>query len=269
MAAHRPEKCARARAGLWLTTIVIAAILLVGAAVAVVTARNVTSPVSAPSTTTSSSADAPSSSGEAAKEEALAAESMLRLPAQAAQPQALTTASAGDAITVPAPTVTTGRWVPGGFPDTPEGALGQLAALNTTALAAADPQVYTTGYRELSEPGAPDPGSTGLAALLRSMRARAQLPGTGSVAGLSASFQVTHGLVKGTASGGRFVVVCVLGQFSVGVKGQVTAAGVGDCQAMRWNGTEWRVAAGTLAAAAPCAWPGSADAVKAGYRELR
>ncbi|MDT7783030.1 MAG: hypothetical protein QOF58_1449 [Pseudonocardiales bacterium] len=256
---------ARARAGLRLTTVVIAALVLVGAVAAIVVARYVTTPHATPSTSAPPTATATSAAGE---ENALAAQPMLQLPAQAAQPQAMTTTSAGPGLSVPAPAVTGGRWVPGGFPATPEGALGQLQALNETTLAAADPQVYARGYRELAEPGAPDPGSTGLAALLRSMRARAQLPATGSVAGLTASFQITHGQIKGTASGGRYAVVCVLGQFSIGVNGQAVAAGVGDCQAMRWTGTEWRIASGALAAAAPCAWPGSADAVKAGYREL-
>lgn len=268
MAGNPAETGARTRAGLRLTTVVVAAIVLVGAVAAVVIARYVTPARSAPSTMSSAPAT-PSPAGAGAEEQALAAQPMLQLPAQAAQPQAMTTASAGAAIAVPAPSITVGRWIPGGFPASPEGALGQLIALNVTVLAAADPQVYATGYRAVSEPDAPDPGSTGLAALLRSMRSRAQLPATGSVDGLSASFRVTHGQIKGTASGGRFAVVCVLGQFTVGVDGQAVAAGVGDCQAMRWNGAEWRVAAGALAAAAPCAWPGSADAVKAGYRELR
>lgn len=271
MAGNATETRARARAGLRLTTILIAVIVLVGAVVAVVVARRVTSQRSTPAAI-SAAPGAPSSAGvvgAAAEEQELATRPMLRLPAHAAQPQAMTTASAGAAIAVPAPSITAGRWIPGGFPDTVEGALGQLTALNTTALAAADPQVYATGYREVSEQGAPDPGSTGLASLLRSMRSGAGLPDTGSVAGLTASFQITHGQIKGTATGGRFVVACVLGQFSVGVNGQVTSAGVGDCQAMRWNGTEWRIASGALAAAAPCAWPGSADAGKAGYRELR
>lgn len=267
MAGHSRETRARTRAGLRLTSVLIAVVVLIAAVAAILVARNVTTPDATPPPSPTT-VPIPAGPGQA-QENALAAAPMLQLPAQAAQPQAMTTTSAGAPITVPSATSTAGRWIPGGFPETPEGALGQLKALNETALAAADPQVYARGYRELAEPGAPDPSSTGLAALLRSMRSRAQLPDTGSVTGLTATFHVTHGLVKGTASGGRYVVVCVLGQYSVGVNGQAVAAGVGDCQAMRWTGTEWRIASGALAAAAPCAWPGSADAVKAGYRELR
>ncbi|MEU7477094.1 hypothetical protein AB0A63_13995 [Lentzea sp. NPDC042327] len=265
MAGPASPSRARTRAGLRLTTVVLVAIALAVAVVAILVARKVTPPAAPPVPETA----APTATGPGeAGETALATRPMLHLPAQAAQPQAMTTTSAGPALTVPAPASTAGRWVPGGFPATSEGALGQLVALNETTLTAADPQVYAQSYRELAEPGAPDPGSTGLAALLRSLRSSAQLPATGSVSGLTATFRVTHGQVKGVASGGRYVVVCVLGQYSVGVNGRSVAVGVGDCQAMRWNGTEWRVASGALAAAAPCAWPGSADAVKAGYREL-
>jgi hypothetical protein len=263
---------ARKRAGLSLTAVLVTALVLIGGVVAVVIARQATDPEPVPTapatgiapTTTQTATGADS----ATAENALAARPMMQLPAQAAQPQALTTTTAGPAITVPTPPATTGRWLPDGFPDTPEGALGQLKALDEIVMAAADPQVYARGFHELAEPGAPDPGSTGLSTLLTSLRTRAQLPATGPVPGLSASYQVTHGQIKGATSDGRYVVVCVLGQFSAGVNGRLVSAGVGDCQALRWTGTQWRIASGALAAPAPSAWPGSADAVKAGYREL-
>jgi hypothetical protein len=270
MAEAPTDHRARKRAGLTLTAVLVAACVLIGGVATVVIAHyaSTTAPASTAPAATSAPPTAPPAVSAGGEEDALAATPMLQLPAQAAQPQAMTTTTAGPAIAVPKPAVTSGRWIPGGFPGTPEGALGQLKALNETTMAAADPQVYARGYRELAEPGAPDPGSTGLASLLRSLRSRAQLPATGPVTGLSASYQLTHGQIKGVASGGRYAVVCLLGQFSVGVNGQVVSAGVGDCQAMRWDGSQWRIASGALAAPAPSAWPGSADAAKAGYREL-
>lgn len=265
------EARARTRAGLSLAAVLIAAFALVGAGVALVISHYATEPAPAappPAARQSTAATAPAETGGTAEENALASRPMVQLPAQAAQPQAMTTATAGPAIAVPKAPAATGRWIPGGFPGTAEGALAQLKALDETALAAADPQVYGRAFRELAEPGAPDPGSTGLASLLTSLRARAQLPATGSIAGLAASYQVTHGQIKGVASGGRYAVVCVLGQFSVGVDGQLVSVGIGDCQAMRWTGSAWKIASGPLAAPAPSAWPGSADAVKAGYRDL-
>lgn len=256
-------------------TVLLVALVLLGSGAAVVIARQVTDPtppatVPTPQVPGTAPAATPMSTGTTgvAAENELAARPMVQLPAQAAQPQAMTTATAGPPITVPTPTATTGRWIPGGFPGTPEGALGQLKALDETVMTAADPQIYAGGFRELAEPGAPDPGSTGLASLLSSLRSRAQLPATGPVTGLSASYRVTHGQIKGATPDGRYVVACVLGQFSAGIDGRLVSAGVGDCQAMRWTGSQWRIASGALTAPAPSAWPGSADAVKAGYREL-
>ena len=52
-------------------------------------------------------------------------------------------------------------------------------------------------------------------------------------------------------------------------RGLLVAYGVGDCQAMRWTaGGQWRISPGPAAAAAPSAWPGSQDAVNAGYRDI-
>lgn len=204
-----------------------------------------------------------------AGQNALAASPMVMLPAVAAQPQPMSPGQAGDPIIIPSGAQVTRRWIAGGFPATPEGALGQLAALDETALRGGDPSTYALGYRDLALPGAPQPESTGLFALLRSMRASAGLDPTGVVPELAASYQVTHGQIKGTTDGGRYVVACVLGQFSVDYRGQTITAGVGDCQALRQVDGQWRISPGPLAGAAPSAWPGSADAVRAGYRDVK
>jgi hypothetical protein len=261
------EGHARRRAGLTLFGIVVAVVGLIGALIAIMISHHTHDRSSAP-TTLAPTPEPRTEDSQAAAENELAARPMLALPAQAAQPQVMTTQSAGPAITPPPPALMAGRWVPGGFPATAEGAMAQLQALDETGMRGGDPQVYARAYRELSLPGAPDPGSTGLSAVLRSFRSHAGLPDTGVVPGLEVTYQVTQGLVKGSTDGGRYTVVCVLGELSVGYQGRTISAGVGDCQAMRWTGSEWRISPGALAAAASCAWPGSADAVKAGYREL-
>ncbi|MGH3797689.1 MAG: hypothetical protein ACRDSP_22695 [Pseudonocardiaceae bacterium] len=198
----------------------------------------------------------------------IASQTMLQLPPQAAQPQPMTTQTAGPPITLPRSQQTAGRWIPGGFPATPAGALAQLTALDEEGMRGGDPQVYARAYHDLSLPGAPEPGSTGLSALLTSFRGYAGMADTGTVAGLELSYQVTHGLIKGNTDGGAYTVVCVLGPLSVGYQGRTITVGIGDCQAMRWTPSGWRISPGALAAPASNAWPGSADAVKAGYREL-
>lgn len=257
----------RRQAGLCLVGIALAVVGLIAVLVAMMIAHRATGVSNALRTVGPAPAAPRSPDGEAAENE-LAARPMLALPAQAAQPQAMTTRTAGPAITLPPPTRTTGRWVPGGFPGTAEGALAQLKALDETGLRGGDPRVYARAYRELSPPGAPDPGSSGLSAVLRSFRSHAGLPDTGPVPDVEVTYQVTQGLIKGSTDAGRYTVVCVLGELSVGDQGRTLSAGVGDCQAMRWSGIEWQISAGMLAAPASCAWPGSADAVKASYRDL-
>jgi hypothetical protein len=201
-----------------------------------------------------------------AAENALASRPMLALPPQDAQPQPLTTTTAGPPILLPRSHA--GRWIAGGFPDTAVGAVGQLKALDETAMQGGDPDTYSRAYRELSLSGAPEPGSTGLASVLTSFRAAGGLPTTGSAPGLSVTYDISEGLIKGTADDDRYTVVCVLGELSVQDRGQTVDAGVGDCQGLRWTAGGWRVSPGAVAAPAPCAWPGSAPSVGAGYREL-
>ncbi|MGH3547122.1 MAG: hypothetical protein ACRDQU_03160 [Pseudonocardiaceae bacterium] len=268
---HTPtENQARRRAGLILLGITAAVVVLIAGLTATVIAHDATGPHHAP---TRSSGVAPPRApggvdGSVAAQDALASRPMLQLPLQAVWPQVMTTQSAGPTITLPQPTLTAGRWIPGGFPATAEGALAQLKALDETGMQGGDPQLYARAYRELSLPGAPDPGSTGLTSVLTDFRSHAGVADTGTVPSLEVTYQVTHGLIKGSVDAGRYTVVCVLGQLSAGSQGRTISVGVGDCQAMRWSGTDWRISPGAMAAPASSAWPGSADAVKAGYREL-
>lgn len=265
-----PTTNERRRAGVTLFGIIGMA-ALIATLVMVVVAHGRTDPPGAPTLSPETTpAPPPTDDGpwDVAEQNALAGRPMLQLPPQAAQPQPMTTRTAGPPIALPPPRHTVGRWIPGGFPATPEGALSQLKALDVNGMRGADPEVYARAYRELSLPGAPDPSRTGLWAVLTSFRSHAGLPDSGVVPGLEATYEVTHGLVKGSTDQGRYTVVCVLGQLSVASRGPTISAGVGDCQAMRWTGTGWRISPGALAAPASSAWPGSADAVKAGYREL-
>lgn len=259
---------ARRQAGLTLLGIAGTVLAVIAALVAIVIAHHATGSTTAPAPVRPAPVPAEGAGWAVAAENELAARPMLALPAQAAQPQVMTTQSAGPVITLPQPTLTANRWIPEGFPATAEGALAQLKALDETGLRGADPQVYARAYRELSLRGAPDPGSSGLSAVLRSFRSHAGLAEAGTVAGLEVTYQVTQGLVKGNTDAGHYTVVCVLGELAVSYQGRAVSAGVGDCQAMRWTDLGWRISPGALAAPASSAWPGSADAVKAGYREL-
>jgi hypothetical protein len=204
-----------------------------------------------------------------AAETVLATRPMLDLPDQAGQPHELTTATAGPPLILPGPTQTAGRWIPGGFPASSEGAVAQLAALDEGGLAGGDPVVFAHAYQTIALPGAPAGDSTVTAAGLREFRGRAGLAATGAVPGLEVTYKVTDGLIKGTADGGRYAVVCVLGELTVGYQGQSITGGIGDCQAMRYVDDQWHISPGAPAAKAPNAWPGSAEAVAAGYRAVK
>lgn len=201
-------------------------------------------------------------------ETALATRPMTWLPAEAAQPHPQSARTAGPPIVLPSASQRAGRWIPDGFPPTAEGALAQLVALNQAGMSGGDPEIYDRAYAQLALPGAPPVADAGLHVLLREFRKAAGIAAGEMTDGLTVRYEVTHGLIKGTADSGRYVVACTLGQFSVDDQGQGTSVGVGDCQALRWTGSTWRISPGPRAAYAPSAWPGTSEAVDAGYRAL-
>jgi hypothetical protein len=249
------ERAARHQAGWKLAGIALVVVVVLAAVVAVIAAHHATAPTTQPRQPRPPVAPV-TTNGNIVSEDELAARPMLALPPQDAQPHPLTSQTAGPPINLPRPTATADHWIPGGFPDTTSGALGQLKTLDETAMDGGDPATYGRAYRQLSLPGAPDPGSTGLSSVLTSFRAAGGLPDTGPDPSLSVSYQVTEGLIKGSADDGRYVVACVLGELTV------------QDQALRWTGATWRISPGELAAPASCAWPGSVESVDAGYREL-
>ncbi|MBE1493170.1 hypothetical protein H4696_000270 [Amycolatopsis lexingtonensis] len=247
----------------------IIVVLLVAAVAVVLVARRATAPPSSPPARTSPGA-APSPTPTAPVDEAtaLATRPMLTLPPEAALPHELTAATAGPPITVARPAPIANRLISDGFPATAEGALGWLTDFNETALRGGDPATYLRAYGESALPHAPSPQGNGLLALLTSFRDEAGIRAGELEPGLTVTYEVTQGLIKGTADEGRFAVVCTLGQLSFDYQGQSTSMGIGDCQALRWTGSAWRIAPGARAAYAACAWPGSTESVAAGYRPL-
>ncbi|MET8848629.1 hypothetical protein [Amycolatopsis sp. NPDC004625] len=243
--------------------------MLVVAIAVVLIARHATKPPASPTTTPLPGA-APMRTSTAAVDEAtaLATRPMLALPPEAALPHELTTATAGPPITVPRPAPMADRVISDEFPATAEGALGWLTDFNETALRGGDPATYVRAYTESELPHAPSPQGSGPLALLTSFRERAGIHPGETMPGLTVTYEVTQGLIKGTADGGRFAVVCTLGQLDFGYQGRATSMGIGDCQALRWTGSAWRIAPGSRAAYASCAWPGSSESVVAGYRPL-
>ena len=200
-------------------------------------------------------------------EDAIARSPMVAFSVEATQPHALSTRTAGSAIALPTATVRTGV-VAQGFPQTPQGALAQLKALDETGMRGLDPAAYDLAWQELALPGAPTSTTVGLVRAASAARRAGSLDATGPVDGLTSTYQVDAGLIKGTADNGNFVVACVLGELSAITPTAARRAGVGDCQGMRWVEGRWRISPTALPSAASCAWPGTEEAVTAGYRAV-
>jgi hypothetical protein len=199
----------------------------------------------------------------------LATRPMLQLPEAAALPHPLTDQVAGPPIVLPQP-ADPPEPLPVVFPDSVEGAVAQLAALTRVGLEGGDPQRYRRAYESVSLPGAPAVETARLHRDLRRVRAGVLgFPPTGPIDGLIFTWTPTSALVKGTTDGYRYAVVCVLGELVNGLNGQSISTGAGDCQALRRVGQRWWISPGAAAAPATLAWPGSAEAVRAGYRAVR
>ncbi|WP_224392857.1 hypothetical protein [Pseudonocardia sp. ICBG1293] len=247
--------------------------LLVGVAVSVTSMFTSDSPDSPVSFGPGSSA-APAPGGASvgsgpAAEAALARRPMLDIPAQAAMPHTLSTRTAGPPISLPQPEQVSGVLVPTGFPDSEEGAIAQVIELARVGLSGADPQVWAQAYNSMAEPGAAVAEQTPAARNLVGLRRAANMRETGPLRpGMTISWTPTSAMVKGSTDDGTYTVACVLGELVADNKGRVVTAGWGTCLPMRRVDDQWRIASGPAAADAPAAWPGSDEAVAAGYRDL-
>ena len=223
--------------------------------------------------TSGTSADGPAQSDE----NQLANELLPTAPLEAAQPGSLSSGQTGT-ILIPAPMKVGPVGVATGLPHTPEGALAQLAAIDTTALTSASVRVAQGVITAWAAPGGPTTeswsGVQAVATLLGSAGTSAD--GAGS---LTVGAEPTMGFIKGTV-GKDFVIPCIdfivtataTSTTSTGRPARVAAA---DCQRMVWqddaanpSGGRWVIGPGEEPAAAPSLWPGSQDSFDAGYQWL-
>lgn len=187
-------------------------------------------------------------------------------------------AVAGPAMSVPGATTAGPAQVPSGFPPTPQGAVGQLAAIETTVLQAMSVQVTNEVHRAWVLPGGPDVAdwemTRNVTAFLETAQMTSQKDTTTTVAATPAA-----GMVKGT-DGTAWVVVCVLLDVQARIRADARM-GYGHCARMQWTneshgtrgadgadgpGGRWMIAPGTAPARAPSTWPGSELSQRAGWR---
>ncbi len=202
----------------------------------------------------------------------VAAQPMLQVAPEDAR-RGVPAALAGPVIQVPVATGAGPAQVPTGFPRTPEGAVGQLAAIETTVLQGMSIPQANQVYDRWALPG-----GTGVANWALTKNVQNFLASAGQGQNKDATVAVTAtpaaGQVKGT-DGADWVLACVL----LDVRATITAEariGYGYCERMQWHpsdggaettaGGRWMIAPGAPAAPAPSTWPGTDLAFKAGWR---
>ncbi len=252
--------------------------ILLGAVVAVVLAVAAGGVWSVASILTGGSAASDSTNDPAhSAQDQLANKQLPQAPLEAAQPGNLSSGTTGT-IQIPAPMEVGQVGVATGYPHTPEGALAQLAAIDTTTLTSASVRVAQEVITEWAAPAGPTTenwsGVLGLAALLES----AGMPSDGQ-GSITIGTEPKMGFIKGTV-GEDFVIPCIdfivtattTTSTTTTTTGQPQQVAVADCQRMVWQsdieGGRWVIGPGQEPAAAPSLWPGSQESFDAGYQWL-
>ena len=174
----------------------------------------------------------------------VAAAPMLRV-APAAAREGTPAATPGRAIAVPPATREGPAGVPTGYPRTSAGAVGQLAAIDTTVLTGMSLERTRQVHRGWALPGAPDVGQW-----VMTENVRAFLAAAGPAAAPPAVVAIpAAGQVKGT-DGPNWVVACVLLRVDATIARTASIA-YGHCERMQWHEDRWQIAPGTQPATAP------------------
>lgn len=215
-----------------------------------------------PATPAPTPAELPGSRSAAIRDE-LAAQPMLQIPASAASTPDLSTRLAPTLI-VPSADAVGPAGVPTGFPRTPEGAVGQLAAIEVTVVEAMSIPHAHQVHTAWSQPGGVPAAEWAMTRNVQSFLSTLGDQGDTKDDSILIAATPAAGIVKGT-DGPDWVLACVLLDVRAVV---VTEAriGYGHCERMTWHDGRWVIAPGHPPAEAPSTWPGSELAVDAGWR---
>lgn len=168
----------------------------------------------------------------------------------------------GATLAVPSPTGLGPAGVPTGYPHTPAGAVGQLAAIDATVLTAMTAETVSRVHARWALAAAPS--STDW---VMSVNVEDFLAATSSAAGRPATVTVTPlaGQVRGV-DGADWTLACVLLRVEATL---VTTAAVtdGHCERMAWSDGRWQIAPGAQPPRVPSVVPGTRAAAQAGWRD--
>lgn len=193
----------------------------------------------------------------------VAAAPMLQVSAADAATPGVAT-SVPQRITIPASRALGPAGVPSGFPRTPEGAVAQLAAIEVRVFEAMSIPEARDVHAAWVVDGGPSFAAWDLTRSVQAFLTAARLPGAERDESVLIAATPAAGLVKG-ADGPDWVVACVL----LDVQASVVAdarVGYGHCARMAWRQDRWLIASGPQPARAPSVWPGSEQAIVAGWR---
>jgi hypothetical protein len=201
-------------------------------------------------------------SNRAAVRDRIAAEPMLRVTPADSQPMA-PAAVAGPTIQVPPSTRTGPVSVPSGFPHTPAGAVGQLAAIEVAVL-----QGMSIPLADRVYAGWAMPGGVGAAEweMTRNVQAFLGTAGMGQQKDPTTAVVATPAAaqVKGV-DGPDWVLACVLLEVRAVISVDARM-GYGYCERMQWQQDRWMIGPGRPPARAPSTWPGSELSSRAAWR---
>ncbi|NHA68218.1 hypothetical protein [Phycicoccus flavus] len=193
----------------------------------------------------------------------VAAAPMASVDSAAARPAAPATTPV-PLITVPAATGLGPAGVPTGFPRTPAGALGQLAAIDATVLTAMDPETTQDVHAAWSAPGAPAVGEWVMTANVHAFTTATVSAGAPAEATPVVTATPVAAQVKGV-DGPDWVLACVLLRVDATLASAHSMA-YGHCERTVWRAGRWQIGPGAQPAAAPSTWPGTQAAADAGWR---
>ena len=204
------------------------------------------------------------------RRERIAAAPMLAVRAADAKPSPPATGLV-EPLVIPAATTSGPAMVPSGFPHTPQGAVGQLAAIETTVLQAMSIPVAHAVHGAWALPGAGSAGEWSMTGHVQSFLGAARM-GPEKDADTIVLAIPAGAQVKG-ADGPDWVLACVLLEVRAFIQSDARI-GYGHCERMQWQpdsrisdvGGRWMIAPGAPSAPAPSTWPGTEKALAAGWK---
>lgn len=153
--------------------------------------------------------------------------------------------------------------VPTGFPQTPEGAVGQLAAIEQAVLESMSLDLTRDIHAAWVQPGGPSFEEWELTGNVEAFLTSGHQNGSEKDLTTLVFATPAAAMVKGV-DGPGWTVACVLMDIQVAIKAE-SRMGYGWCQRMEWIDDRWQIAAGPVPAQAPSTWPGSIAAARAGW----